>query len=642
MATSKDLLTISVLFSLSTPANAGTHVSRIAQYRTISNDTGIALTINTKLRSAVLRKNNGYLRLFFVDDTPVYTFVSDKKRDSYTFFYKKKNAELSVNFIREPNEELYSDNCNAENKIDRLAKNIDAIATFEGIEDSPSLGRAMLDVSCKEKLVPTEQLKIKTIAAGLFKGDSYLAKCLSDKSAQDKFSKIKNFDEDLELIVNEMANSQNLAKQMKAPVLISCEDSQIPSAFNAKFINGTITLPVSEKKFLKNECMTTDAILSHELLHKAGVKDEKRVAIFDAICASVSNPEAVENKSCEKQYTMKRCIKMPNDCGGIPTQLAVKNTIKSAKEQEHKKAAAVAKKEVEKAPIKEVTLTEKDWQALESPVDTPESTAATRSIASTMSSNFDSFAGAVNRTIGIIESPAYAASAKGDTSTSSSNISAPSINTAAASLETSKSTSGIGSKSKASDSTDDDTYYTTEEYLADKYPVAKTRSVASASNEPKAGSSFEVNASAGAKSPDGSSSAETAGAVLARGTLAKNGEIAEPSQRSMPSASGASGTSLNSSLNYSSPAMRPAGNRTPNEFKTSVPITTLQRNDTITGQEYKEITASYDNPQFSKDLRNEGVSITLSQEGSNLGQVPSKASLRFVDDGQSLKRVKGK
>lgn len=632
MTTSKGWLTLIVVIAINIQkANAGVIPSKIAGIRSVSNGKGTTLSINPSSRTIVLRKQNGYLILDLSSGRSIYNFVSGTNTSINKLIYKKNPQGYKLGFYQFQNDFDYSA-CTPEDSISKLSDSMQKITA--SIKDDPSKESSteeasILDKSCEDKLGKSK-FALKKVAMNIAAEDSYLGRCLSNPIAKEKLSKIKNFGENIDLIVNELANDRAQFQQGKLPLKIACEDSPAQAKFNAKYKNGVITLPVNNNTPVKTDCLTQEAILSHELLHKAGIKSEKHVAIFDAICSSIDNPDTVDDKKCASQFSMKSCVKSPEKCG-MAAQMATKEALLKHEKTIQKKAAKVVKDEVAKSSIKDVAVSEEDWNSLSSDQDTIQSNTATRNIASTMSENYDSFSGAVNRTAAIMQSPAYAASSSDSNDSYSS---------------TSSSTSRSRYVSRSS--SDDDAMYTTEEYLADKYPevsVSKKSATLSTNSQP--------TVTRGIASTNNPSSTDTAGLEASTSDKSENikssrnvtkRNTSETASGATTSASGNSlgGTSANGNGAGTSISANGSARRGIAQASTSPAIATLQTNEVVTGSAYQKITSSYDNPTFSRELSEQGVSITISSEGVTLGKKINQATLKFIDDGKSLKRVKGR
>lgn len=595
---------LAILPFLSGAAQAANSTQVFAGYHSLSNGRGTTLTINARSKSALLRKHSGYLKVSFSRGKSIYTFVKTDPNKISTLILKAEGHRIAIGFFQKPNEISYIANCATEDKISKLKTQIEKITSFTSSKDIEDIRDELIDASCDDSLRSRDQNRLKTVALETATNGSYLSECLANPDALAKFSRIKGFEENIELAVNELTNMQSLTKNKKIPFKIACESVDMPAKFIGKYQNNIITVPTAGKILVQNDCVNLRAVISHEILHKAGVVDEKKTAIFDAICASVLSKESVENEACLNQYSMKQCIKEPEGCG-ISSQLAIDEAVKVAKESEQQQAALIAKKEVESASIKQLSITDKEWEALGSSQETQLSAAATRSIASVMSSNYDTFAKAVDRTVGAIESQAYA----GPT------------------LASSKTTySGRSTREKTSND-----YYTTEEYYADKYPEFQQAAVGSDRSSESTTQSVQ-----GKSSPlrDQSVPAE-----LGNGEVGKAGIQDGPSGQSSELAANDSNEGF---VGQKSSASRSTAQRDIQSRNGSQVLGVLQRDEVITGSQYKVITDKYNDPSFFKELREEGVSISISSEGINLGQNPTKATLHFVDDGKSLKRVKGK
>lgn len=622
MYTAKGLLIAASIFSSTGHAGAIVSTNKIAGRLSISNGVGTTLTLNPETKTAVLHKGQEFLTQYPIANGHVYSYSAIRSGRHFLLNLKILNSgKRRIGLIVRDIDGLYSKNCGNEDMVERLQSNMKAIAEFAIPDDgkSPFLEQ-IVDKSCSDSLRGfLGKVQLKTFAENLLSGqNSYVSKCLSNKEAMAKFAKVKNFSNDIDVIINSLVNDQTLAKSGKANFKIACAPEGEMKGINGKFKDGTITLPVSEstQTFSLNKCMKVDAVLAHEYLHKAGIVEEERVKIFDAICASVNAPESVEDKSCSKEYSAKMCIQSPESCG-VASEVALVNAIKASNKEDQKKAEPVVLKEVEQAQIKQITATDNDWKAIATGSDLESANKATRSIASTMSANYDSLAGTLNRTLGAMERSAYAGSSAGSSSNSAQ--------------------SGSGSQSSANS----DDYYTTEEYLADKFPKI-ARKTASAST-PQIATSDSIGDFSPAVEKSNSSKPAVKNDV-ATSDGARKGDVA-----SLGGAKDVATPSQSADLSLSSPtaggrqpASRPVATRGVAQDSSSSVITTLQRNEEIKGSQYQEIVSSYGDRKFLRDLASQGVSITIEVDGSTIGQEPDKATLRFIDTGSNLRRVKGK
>lgn len=594
MINSKGLLPLFLSLFLSNAAFSS-ELLHIDGFRSLSNGKGTTLTINANNRSLVLRKPNGTLRIFYSGASTIQSFVTTNQKFSYTLNVKTTHGKTVAGLAREKNVVLYSTVCDPESQIQRVSKNIEIINSFVNKNQDSEAEITLLDSTCNSGLNPIDQKFLKNKAQKLIKADSLLVRCLNDKNSMSKLAKLPDGPGSLDLIVNELMDSSSLFAKGQSPFTISCEEVSPPASFNAKFLDNKITIPISGRKISKNQCSPLDVTLAHEMIHKSGVRDEKIVSAIQDICIDVIMPEIKEIAECKRN---SECV---GNCHGLATQEVVADTLKIVEDQNQKQVVETINQDLSKKSIQEIKVSESDWKTLEENGDSSGSSRITRSIASSMSNNFDKMAGTVNKAVALVESPALASSS-GSLAKSSSN-----------------------SASRKTNSSTEEKYYTTKEYLADKFPVVESRKVASVAN----GAVEAVPPSAGVQPQQANTNS------------ANTGEVQGTSTDLASSVNGRSGSSSGlPSVARKNIAIQ--NNRAVASTTASDSITVLQRQEVVSGADYTRIKNLYNSPSFKRELVSQGIAISLKEDGVNIGVTPSRATLKLIDNGTSIRRLGAK
>ncbi len=589
------LAAVAILFSFD--VTFGSSHIYVKGYTTISNGKGTTLTINTRSRSFVLKKPNGTLRLSKLNGASIFTFTTTKPGSfTYRMNLKVRNGDSVAGLAKFKNEIMFSSECGDQENIKKFSKSVSTITEFLSKATEPANAVSLLDQSCNSSLNVMERKNLNKVAHSLFKPESVLVQCLNNDVAMGKLSTLPDASANIDLIVNEVMNTQASIAKGESSILISCEETTPPGSFNAKYFENKITVPVSENMLIANQCSPLAVTLAHEVMHKSGITNEKTVHAIQSICMGATHADL--KGTCAKQF---ECSDDPKKCSNLAAQDAITQTIKLEQDQTQPQVVEILNNQLAKNDIKEINVSDSDWKTLQESESTGQSGSITRSIASTMSGNFDRMAGVVNQAIGAIESPAYAGSSATLASRSNSSESAV--------KNTFKSASANNEK-----------YYTTEEYLADKFPIAQKRGIAS---------------SGALMKTEGSNVARTG--PVANENVATN-DTGELGNEAAIGVARASGLSSRTSGTQSAPTSPQTARGIANE-SASQPIAVLQQKEIVSGAEYASIKKLYNSSSFKRDLVSQGIMISIPEDGINIGMTPSRATLKLVDDGSSIRRT---
>lgn len=666
MIHSKDLKILITILLFTPILHGQPHLSRLAGFYTLANGKGTNLTISPIKHSLILRKENGTL-LVKRDkhfETSVFETQIDKKIYTLTNKNDLRNNQQRIEVSITEARELYLDICNEETKIEKLDIEIAKILKSSIEADYAA---TIIDPSCKQNLGAIDFLRLRTKVKEFFTEASPLYKCLSSVGKNNDSLKDKGIADSFLHLVSGYENDRALLKNSKSPTFsIKCEKADDPSS-RAKFFDNTITLPTSGGKIKIEECQTLDSTLSHEYMHKTGIKDENLVHAVEKTCMKFNATTSTSEVACNDKSSKV------NVQSELRRNLEVNQNIDEVLNSQQAKLTPIVQKELEKAPIKEVKVSDATWSSLANDPNATIPTAERNSIAATMNSNFESMSGSLNRALGATQTPALAAnespassssgssSASSETTGSGSGSRSPASSYERAERETyssDNSKNSRGSRGSKESTGPSNEFHTVEEYIVDSknakdprsFNIPGTRQGASAGRgqdqsvaaTPRQGMSATTSTG---ENPTENSQVTNAGrarnseiARSASGGEFAGGDVSSGGTSSLPAQGSGSGPAPARGSNRRQPASQGGGSSS-NAFNGGNSVSSLKEQTLIRGSDYESITSNYRRRDFSNELHQQGVSIYVEKQGMSLGR--SDAKIKFIDNGEYLRRAEG-
>lgn len=663
MIRSKGLKTLIIVMLLASTVHSQPQSSRLAGFYSLSNGKGTNLTLSPVTRSLLLRKENGTLLVKRDKQFEISTFETHKNNRVFTVVSKldlKRNISRTEIFISE-DKELYLDICNEDKKIIKLNAEISKIleSSSESGSDIEDYLTPIIDPSCKNSLAKMSLFDLKNTVKNFFTESSSIHQCLSKINKSKDLLKGKEVTDGLLLLVSGYENDRALLKNSMTPKFsIKCEKFENPP-YQAKFFENSIILPVVDNRIKPGPCQNLDSILVHEYIHKNGVKEETTVKGIENICLGTDNIEA-QTKECSSNNAELTGYK----------SLDREITQKMAETLKSEQAALTpsVEKEIAKAPVKEVKVSDATWSSLANDPNATIPTAERNSIAATMNSNFESMSGSLNRALGATQTPALAAnespasSSSGSSSASSESTSSASRSPASSyeraeretySSDNSKNSRGSrGSKESTGPSNE---FHTVEEYIVDSKNAKDPRSFNIPGARQGASADRGQDQSVAATTRQGMSATASTGENPAEGSQVTNAGRARNSEIARSASGGdfaggdvSSGGTASLPAQGSGPAPARSNRRQPasqgggsssNAFNGGNSVSSLKEQTLIRGSDYESITSNYRRRDFSNELHQQGVSIYIEKQGMSLGR--SDAKIKFIDNGEYLRRAEG-
>lgn len=684
MTFSSKALIFFILINLSAPSILKAQMVLIKNFGllSISNSKNTTMTISPYSKEILLRKNKETIRTVFKKNitlTTYETYIKDRKYIiHYTYNHLSQNTSTVVDIISDHAPHyLEIASCSTVNPLEKTAIQINELTSFASNSVSPNIKENLIDESCRS-LLNKRFLKLLNEEISKFSSvESHLAKCFSSKTVE---SKLKNEGEPIPHLITRILNSYNndstmIASKGVASFVIKCEQYSSPPSFLAKYKDNSITIPVFNSAFnLEDDCHNLSSVLTHEYIHHAGIENETEVEKIDNLCRSILSPATNGSPACsgKQRSEMLTSLKKADELK-LKSHLQEKTAEIIANEQ--KEISPKLVQELEKAPLKEVKVSDATWSSLANDPNATIPTAERNSIAATMNSNFESMSGSLNRALGATQTPALAAN---DSPASSSSGSS------SASSETTGSGSGSGSRSPASsyERAERETYssdssknsrgsrgskestgpsnefHTVEEYIVDSKNAKDPRSFNIPGARQGASADRGQDQSVAATTRQGMSATASTGENPAEGSQvtnagrARNSEIARSASggefaggdvssggtSSLPAQGSGSGLAPARGSNRRQPASQGGGSSS-NAFNGGNSVSSLKEQTLIRGSDYESITSNYRRRDFSNELHQQGVSIYIEKQGMSLGR--SDAKIKFIDNGEYLRRAEG-
>ena len=636
--------------------------SKLGSFYSISNGKGTTLTVSPSNKTIILQKREGTLIFRQNQHITTYSLSSTKNGKQYTVSLSTDLSRnlTTTNFNIDKIPTQYNTRCFSESQIKRLNEEVQKLIRFSKNNDSSYVSK-IIDDSCEKYLLPQRIAYLEDEIANHFSENSNLHKCLSSPKLKESLGKSSEVFEDLMKAVNGYVNDLSLTTANKSPDFkIRCESYKEEQKHNAKYENGEISIAVINGKLPRTECQDFDSILTHEYLHKVGVK-EKNIKAIERFCLEVTNPEVLKNPKCAVQFA-----EMTSQSRVIQE---VDHKAEKVIKAEQAKLTPIVQKELEKAPLKEVKVSDATWSSLANDPNATIPTAERNSIAATMNSNFESMSGSLNRALGATQTPALAAnespasSSSGSSSASSESTSSASRSPASSyeraeretySSDNSKNSRGSrGSKESTGPSNE---FHTVEEYIVDSKNAKDPRSFNIPGARQGASADRGQDQSVAATTRQGMSATASTGENPAEGSQVTNAGRARNSEIARSASGGdfaggdvSSGGTSSLPAQGSGPAPARGSNRrqpasqgggsSSNAFNGGNSVSSLKEQTLIRGSDYESITSNYRRRDFSNELHQQGVSIYIEKQGMSLGR--SDAKIKFIDNGEYLRRAEG-
>lgn len=570
------------------------NTSKQKNFQNFKLKNGITLTAAPKSRHLIMRAKNQYLLAKNFKNATIYQLTRETPQKIYSLILKHDHLSKTnkVGLLVTQNRVLKSEICDPKNELQKLKENLNLIAK------STEKSSIIISKSCNA-LGDAEVSRLEDYIS-LSTPDSYLQKCLQSDLVEKMSNKFPQLAAHFAKASNRLFTDLN---SNEPSLTIACSTELRD---NASYHNNVITFPVKDGNLATNPCKDMDAVFTHEYFHHSGVS-EADMEYIDSICAVANESEHLKNPKCDAEYRQRECVENQDRC--MTSQGKVINEINEISATtilaEQRQLAPIVQQQLQNANVKPVELAESDWSKLSEPAA---NNSTVSKVASNMGENFSTMNSALNTAIAA--------------TTGSSAIAATgSIGIGNSKTRGARMPASAGSRKNPGTPGSDE--YVAEEYLADMNTKGPQL--------PSYANSFSNSAvSATNKSKATPVSAETTGGI-------DNG-IAQAT---------GSGTSLGSSGSASSSASgsaKPAAKNSANRSIAStndVPsyVNALEKQETISGNQYSEIRRSYSNPDFKQNLKENGITILLNNGSISIGSERSRASIIFLDNGKTLRRL---
>lgn len=543
--------------------------------------------------------------LTLLQDSTFRTYVLRKEilGHRYEIYLKenKANRFRKVGIIKQNSHYFFSDKCSTDSSIEKLHLEVKKLSEF--VLSEPLQGRTLIDKSCSDQVRGIEKkIFVDRIEQQLSPSENYLLNCLSNPTAIEKLKKISALKDSLPNVVAKLSNDFASLKAGHPTFKVSCQNQDEKRPFNAKYNSETNTFifPTKEQKADISSCLGQDAAFTHEYLHRGGMTNEKQVQIVEAICASANGLEGFSDKSCESQFSMKKCVEKPESCNQMGVAAALKQAVNKEAKAEQAKVMPALQQEIAAVQLEDVQMAESadisNLQAVsrgDAPVvaTSTDLSPAVQGVAAAMQRNMNRLSTAVDAAFAVSANQAVAATTSTATGRSSTR------------------------RTVANASAEE---YVAEEIIADKFniPVDQVRRVAKA----------EIDADRAEKAALAGGLAQSAG---------PGSEIAGGGTDALPAADVA-GTRSAASANPSKSQQRKVASISSGTAQADA-VLQLSNKTEVLGADYQKIRTQYSKGEFVEGIRAENVRIILAKERRRIGSTKSDAII-FVDTGSSLIR----